>query len=118
MRVLKHLFDNNRTWADRIRRDDPDFFSRLAAQQAPRYLWIGCSDSRVPANTVTATDAGDIFVHRNINPIRPSKPILVRIFSPTSFKTGIQNVIFLHHLTIFSINFFTVAEPILFYLRR
>src|SRR5688572_8239433 len=66
MRVLKHLFDNNRTWADRIRRDDPDFFTRLAAQQAPRYLWIGCSDSRVPANQITGLGPGEMFVHRNV----------------------------------------------------
>jgi carbonic anhydrase len=66
MRVLKHLFDNNRAWADRIRRDDPDFFTRLAGQQAPRYLWIGCSDSRVPANQITGLGPGEMFVHRNV----------------------------------------------------
>ena len=66
MRVLKHLFDNNRAWAERIRRDDPDFFSRLALQQAPRYLWIGCSDSRVPANQITGLGPGEMFVHRNV----------------------------------------------------
>ena len=66
MRVLKHLFDNNRQWADRIRRDDPDFFTRLARQQAPRYLWIGCSDSRVPANQITGLGPGEMFVHRNV----------------------------------------------------
>ena len=66
MRVLKHLFDNNRHWADRIRRDDPDFFTRLAQQQAPRYLWVGCSDSRVPANQITGLGPGEMFVHRNV----------------------------------------------------
>jgi carbonic anhydrase len=66
MRVLKHLFDNNRRWADRITRDDPEFFTRLAAQQAPRYLWIGCSDSRVPANQITGLGPGEMFVHRNV----------------------------------------------------
>ena len=66
MRVLKHLFDNNRRWADRIRRDDPEFFARLAGQQAPRYLWIGCSDSRVPANQITGLGPGEMFVHRNV----------------------------------------------------
>jgi carbonic anhydrase len=66
MRVLKHLFDNNRKWATRIRQDDPEFFTRLARQQAPRYLWIGCSDSRVPANQITGLGLGEMFVHRNV----------------------------------------------------
>ncbi len=66
MSVLKHLFDNNRAWAQHITRDDPDFFSRLAGQQAPRYLWIGCSDSRVPANQITGVGPGEMFVHRNV----------------------------------------------------
>jgi carbonic anhydrase len=66
MRVLPHLFENNRAWAERVTRDDPEFFSRLARQQAPRYLWIGCSDSRVPANQITALGPGEMFVHRNV----------------------------------------------------
>ena len=66
MRVLPQLFDNNRAWAERVTRDDPEFFSRLARQQAPRYLWIGCSDSRVPANQITGLGPGEMFVHRNV----------------------------------------------------
>jgi carbonic anhydrase len=66
MRVLPQLFDNNRAWAERVTRDDPGFFSRLARQQAPRYLWIGCSDSRVPANQITGLGPGEMFVHRNV----------------------------------------------------
>jgi carbonic anhydrase len=66
VRVLKQLFDNNRAWAEQIRRDDPEFFTRLARQQAPRYLWIGCSDSRVPANQITGLGPGEMFVHRNV----------------------------------------------------
>ena len=66
MRALPHLFDNNRAWAERVTRDDPAFFSRLAQQQAPRYLWIGCSDSRVPANQITGLGPGEMFVHRNV----------------------------------------------------
>jgi carbonic anhydrase len=66
MRVLPHLFENNRAWAERVTRDDPEFFSRLARQQAPRYLWIGCSDSRVPANQITGLGPGEMFVHRNV----------------------------------------------------
>jgi carbonic anhydrase len=66
MRVLKHLFKNNRTWAESIRRTDPEFFQKLARQQSPAYLWIGCSDSRVPANQIVGLMPGEMFVHRNI----------------------------------------------------
>ncbi|MBS3732729.1 MAG: carbonic anhydrase [Desulfobacterales bacterium] len=66
MRVLSHLFEKNRKWAERIKRSDPDFFARLAKQQAPQYLWIGCSDSRVPANQIVDMPPGEVFVHRNI----------------------------------------------------
>ena len=52
MASLSHLFDNNRAWSERIRRIDPEFFARLSRQQRPRYLWIGCADSRVPANQI------------------------------------------------------------------
>ena len=66
MRSLSHLFDNNRAWSERIRRSDPDFFARLSRQQRPRYLWIGCADSRVPANEIVDLAPGELFVHRNI----------------------------------------------------
>lgn len=66
MRVLKNLFDNNRKWAEGIKESDPEFFSKLSRQQAPEYLWIGCSDSRVPANQIVGLVPGEIFVHRNI----------------------------------------------------
>jgi carbonic anhydrase len=58
--------ENNRRWSDAIKRREPDFFSSLAAQQRPQYLWIGCSDSRVAANTIVGLKPGEIFVHRNI----------------------------------------------------
>ena len=64
--ALQHLFDNNREWATRMEREQPGFFSRLSQQQNPKYLWIGCSDSRVPANQITGLDPGEVFVHRNI----------------------------------------------------
>ena len=64
--VLKDLFANNRAWAAEMTRQDPEFFSRLSGQQAPRYLWIGCSDSRVPANQIVGLLPGEMFVHRNI----------------------------------------------------
>jgi carbonic anhydrase len=66
MRVLSHLFANNRAWAAEVTRRDPDFFARLSRQQAPEYLWIGCSDSRVPANQIVGLVPGEMFVHRNI----------------------------------------------------
>lgn len=66
MSRLDHLLDSNRTWAERISREDPTFFERLSKQQAPKYLWIGCSDSRVPANQVVDLMPGEVFVHRNI----------------------------------------------------
>lgn len=66
MRVLSDLFENNKKWARRIKESDPDFFTKLSRQQTPEYLWIGCSDSRVPANEIVDLLPGEIFVHRNI----------------------------------------------------
>jgi carbonic anhydrase len=66
MRVLHYLFENNRKWAERIKHDDPEFFQKLSVQQSPAYLWIGCSDSRVPANQIVGLLPGEIFVHRNV----------------------------------------------------
>ncbi len=63
---LKDLFEHNRTWAAEIERERPGFFRRLMAQQEPRYMWIGCSDSRVPANQITGLEPGEVFVHRNV----------------------------------------------------
>jgi carbonic anhydrase len=66
MRTLNQLFENNRAWAADMTRQDPDFFRRLSTQQSPHYLWIGCSDSRVPANQVVGLVSGEMFVHRNV----------------------------------------------------
>ena len=66
MRVLSSLFENNRNWAEKVKREDPDFFTALSNQQNPEYLWIGCSDSRVPANEIIGLAPGEVFVHRNI----------------------------------------------------
>lgn len=66
MRELKDLLENNRAWAAEMTRQDPQFFERLSQQQAPQYLWIGCSDSRVPANQIVGLRAGEMFVHRNV----------------------------------------------------
>lgn len=66
MQTLSDLFDKNKTWAASIREQDPEFFSKLSGQQNPGYLWIGCSDSRVPANQIVGLLPGELFVHRNI----------------------------------------------------
>jgi carbonic anhydrase len=63
---LQDLLKQNKEWAEKVRREDPDFFKRLSKMQAPKYLWIGCSDSRVPANQITGMQPGEVFVHRNI----------------------------------------------------
>ena len=64
--LLPQLFENNRAWADAMTREDPEFFRRLCRLQAPQYLWIGCSDSRVPANEIVGLAPGELFVHRNV----------------------------------------------------
>jgi len=64
--TLEELLERNRQWAEDVRREDPAFFKRLSQQQAPKYLWIGCSDSRVPANQILGLAPGEVFVHRNI----------------------------------------------------
>ncbi len=66
MKVLNKIFDNNKKWAEKIKKTDPEFFSKLSKQQNPEYLWIGCSDSRVPASEIVGMMPGEIFVHRNI----------------------------------------------------
>jgi carbonic anhydrase len=69
--MLDHLKANNRAWAARMLSRDPDFFARLERQQTPEYLWIGCSDSRVPATQIVDLDPGQIFVHRNVANLAP-----------------------------------------------
>ena len=66
METLNHLLANNKAWAEKIRGDDPEFFLKLSRQQAPQHLWIGCSDSRVPANQIVGLLPGEMFVHRNV----------------------------------------------------
>jgi carbonic anhydrase len=71
MRFLPKLFENNREWAQRCKRDDPEYFERLSRTQQPEYLWIGCADSRVPANEIVGLGPGELFVHRNIANLVP-----------------------------------------------
>ena len=66
MKTLQSLFDSNLEWANAITKENPEFFSKLSKQQSPEYLWIGCSDSRVPANQIVDLPPGEVFVHRNI----------------------------------------------------
>jgi carbonic anhydrase len=66
MHDLKELLERNRRWSEQVRKNDPHFFQRLAQVQTPRYLWIGCSDSRVPANQIVDMTPGEVFVHRNV----------------------------------------------------
>ena len=66
MTTISHLFENNKKWAAQITKDNPHFFEGLSKQQSPQYLWIGCSDSRVPANDLLGMQPGEVFVHRNI----------------------------------------------------
>lgn len=66
MPLLQHIFENNRAWAAKMEQEDPQFFQKLATQQAPQYLWIGCADSRVPANEIMGLMPGEVFVHRNV----------------------------------------------------
>ncbi|QEG21053.1 carbonate dehydratase [Mariniblastus fucicola] len=66
MRILPELIEKNRNWADSVSAEDPNFFSELAKKQTPEYLWIGCADSRVPANQIVGLMPGEVFVHRNI----------------------------------------------------
>ncbi len=66
MKTLKHLFDSNQEWAKQIETEQPGFFEQLSKQQTPEYLWIGCADSRVPANEIINLPPGEVFVHRNI----------------------------------------------------
>jgi carbonic anhydrase len=71
MRFLPKLFENNREWAQRCKRGDPEYFERLSRTQQPEYLWIGCADSRVPANEIVGLGPGELFVHRNIANLVP-----------------------------------------------
>jgi carbonic anhydrase len=66
LKNLQKLFDTNKDWADAIKKQDPNFFTQLSTQQSPEYLWIGCSDSRVPANQIVDLPPGEVFVHRNV----------------------------------------------------
>jgi carbonic anhydrase len=97
-RTLDHLFDRNVVWADRKTRDDPQFFRRMGEQQTPRYLWIGCSDSRVTANDVLGLDPGEVFVHRNIaNIIHTSDMNILSVLEFAIDELKVEHVILCGH---------------------
>jgi carbonic anhydrase len=96
--VLPELFANNRTWAERQTRRDPAFFERLCAIQAPAYLWIGCADSRVPANEIVGRAPGELFVHRNIaNVAAPDDTNCVAVLQYAVEVLAIKHVIVCGH---------------------
>jgi carbonic anhydrase len=98
MRFLPELFANNRAWAARCTGEDPEFFRRLCALQAPEYLWIGCSDSRVPANQIVGLAPGQLFVHRNVaNVVAPGDPNALSVLQYAVEVLGVRHVIVCGH---------------------
>lgn len=96
--MIESLFARNVSWSLSKTQDDPDFFRRLANQQSPRYLWIGCSDSRVPANEIVGLDPGEMFVHRNIaNVIHSSDMNLLAVLEYAVRTLGIEHIIICGH---------------------
>ena len=92
------LIENNRRWVAETTEREPDFFPRLAAEHRPHFLWIGCSDARVPANVVTGTQAGEMFVHRNIaNQVMPTDPNLLAVLQYAVEALGVQDLIVCGH---------------------
>jgi carbonic anhydrase len=97
-RTLDHLFDRNVAWAHGKTRDDPQFFRRMSEQQAPRYLWIGCSDSRITANDVLGLDPGEVFVHRNIaNVVHTSDMNILSVLEYAVEHLKVEHVIVCGH---------------------
>ena len=96
--MLNDLLDNNRRWSEERRRDDPRYFDRLSNLQRPQYLWIGCSDSRVPANIITGLEPGEVFVHRNMaNLMHPSDLNLLSVLEYAVEVLEVSHVIVCGH---------------------
>ena len=98
MKHLKHLFENNAQWAKEKREKDPELFKRLAEKQSPKYLWIGCADSRIPANEVLGLEPGEVFVHRNVANVVPHADInSLSVIQYGIEHLGIEHVIVCGH---------------------
>ncbi|OHV60808.1 carbonic anhydrase [Mesorhizobium sp. LCM 4577] len=96
--MLNDLFEKNRAWSEERRREDPHYFERLSNLQRPQYLWIGCSDSRVPANTITGLEPGEVFVHRNVaNLVHPSDLNLLSVLEYAIDVLEVSHVIVCGH---------------------
>ena len=96
--MVETLLARNAVWSERLRAESPDYFPRLAAQQAPDYFWIGCSDSRVPANVVAGLDPGEVFVHRNVaNVIHSSDMNMLAALEFAVEALGVRKVILCGH---------------------
>lgn len=92
------LFDNNKKWVEQTNQANPDFFNNLAKGQSPKFLWIGCSDSRVPANEITGTQPGDIFVHRNIaNMVIHTDMSMLSVLDYSVNVLGVKHIIVCGH---------------------
>ncbi|MFO7648143.1 carbonate dehydratase [Halomonas sp. 3H] len=95
---IEGLLDNNRAWAARVSQDDPDFFARLSRQQNPAYLWIGCSDSRVPANQIISLPPGEVFVHRNVaNLVHPNDLNALSVLQYAVEVLGVRHIMVVGH---------------------
>ncbi|MEX2543109.1 MAG: carbonic anhydrase [Trueperaceae bacterium] len=98
MKKLPELFERNRRWSERMRRDDAQAFERLAAVQRPDYLWIGCSDSRVPANQIVDLPPGEVFVHRNVANVAPHADMnMLSVLEYAVDVLGVRHVIVCGH---------------------
>ena len=98
MNRLEDLFENNRRWVERITEKDPDFFQRLSGQQKPQYLWIGCADSRVPANEIVGLLPGELFVHRNVsNVVSLDDPNCLSVIQFAVDVLGVRHIIVCGH---------------------
>jgi Carbonic anhydrase len=109
--MLDHLKANNRAWANRMVTVDAGFFRRLESQQAPEYLWIGCSDSRVPANEIVGLDPGELFVHRNVANLAP--PQDANYLSVLQFAVDVLKVKHAHYLSPASLVLAATDQPCL-----
>jgi len=98
VKTLEHLFENNRRWVKQVTDSDPEFFRKLSHQQQPKYLWIGCADSRVPANEIVGLMPGELFVHRNVsNVVSPDDPNCMSVIQYAVDVLRVEHIIVCGH---------------------